>query len=194
MYTFKDKFGKTVLVIQIPKNASLTIGTILYKKFDSVYYNLWDSYYNDHIPFVYGKNIVNFDYSISFVRHPYSRTLSRFSYLKTNPYDKDFFKNYNFEDFILKKPSPINNAWMPWSWREQVEYITIDGKLSVDQIYKLEEISINDVFSELLGTTIYETRENRSYSEKYEELLTDKLKKQIYEIYKNDFNMLGYEK
>jgi hypothetical protein len=80
VYTFIDKNLKKVLVIQIPKNASLTIGSILYSKHGSFYYNLWDNYYNDHIPFVYGKHITDYDYSIAFVRNPYSRMLSRFSY------------------------------------------------------------------------------------------------------------------
>jgi hypothetical protein len=93
----------------------------------------------------------------------------------------------------LKKPEIKPEAWMPWSWRQQVEYISVDGTIKVDFVYRLEQVSVSSVFSNLLGCDIPDIKENTSNSQKYLQFLTDDLKKEIYRTYLNDFSMLGYE-
>jgi len=190
MHTFKDKDNKTVLLLHIPKNAGTTCGRFLsgYSK----WYNLKDAFYNDHFPIQYAKNIIDYDYSIAFLRNPYDRVLSRYSYLTQHEYYKDNYKNVSLEKFINFQICYSNkDCWLPESWRKQIEYITIDSKMSVDFLYKIEEVDVVSVLKDITGRDIDVKPQNTST---YVDRLTDSLKNTIYNLFQDDFKKIGYNK
>lgn len=189
MYTFKDKNNNTVLLLHIPKNAGTTCGHFL--KGYGKWHNLQDAFYNDHFPLVYARNIVDYDYSIAFVRNPYQRVLSRYFYLTQHQYYKETYKNISIDNYITNKICYANkDCWLPESWRKQVEYIEIDNQLAVDNLYKIEEVNVLEVMKDITGKNINVEPQNTS-QHLYD--LNDEQKQQVYNIYKEDFTKLGYK-
>jgi hypothetical protein len=190
MHTFKDKNNKTVLLLHIPKNAGTTCGIFLsgYSK----WYNLKDAFYNDHMPIRYAKNIIEYDYSIAFLRNPYNRVLSRYAYLTQHSYYRDTYKSISLEDYVNFQVCYANkDSWLPESWRKQIEYVTIDNAISVDLLYKIEEVDVVSVLTDITGRNITVQPQNTST---HLNKLTDSLKDSIYNLYHSDFKKLGYNK
>lgn len=185
MQIFADKNGKRVLLLHIPKCAGTSCGHLLHKVAkEHKWYNFKDGYYNDHMPFSIAEKIVDFDYSVAFVRNPYSRFASKYSYLTKFDYHPGY-KGYTIDQFLdqkinLKDPG----CWTPEGWRKQVEYTN-----GIDYIYKIEDRNPIDVLNELLGTNIKQENVNTSYPV----LFTEQQKEKIYNIFKEDFERFNYE-
>ncbi|WP_462160941.1 sulfotransferase family 2 domain-containing protein [Pseudoalteromonas maricaloris] len=78
----------------------------------------------------------------------------------------------------------------------QVEFLKgSDGEIRIDYIAKLE--TLNDdlkKFKRKFGIDIESIHINGSKRDSYERYYTPKLKAVVYEKYKDDFELLGYEK
>lgn len=186
MHIFADKHNNKVLLLHIPKCAGTSCGQFLHKYArNHKWYNLKDGYYNDHIPIQVANQIVDYDYAIAFVRNPYTRFLSKYSYLTKYNYHLGY-ESYTIDKFIKDKPNLKDlGCWTPEGWRKQIEYINDDIN-----IYKIEEHNPIDVLNDLIGTNYNQEKANKTEHSFY---LTKRQKEKIYEIYKEDFKGLNYE-
>lgn len=187
MHLFKDKDNKNVLLLHIPKCAGTSCGHLLQQATKQHrWYNLHDNYYNDHMPLQVAKYIVEYDYSICFVRNPYHRFASKYCYLTKFSYHHGY-ADYTIDEFLDKKINlQDSGCWTPEGWRLQVEYIQ-----GVNRVYKIEEHNPIDVINNLLGTNLKQDKVNTSNNNI---VFNDDQKEKIYSIYKNDFEQLGYSK
>ena len=186
MHVFRDKNNRKVLLLHIPKCAGTTLGHMLQDLPDHKWYNLKDGYYNDHIPIKVAKHIIDYDYSICFVRNPYDRFLSKYAYLV----DYDYHKGYtglSINHFLENKPNQKDaGCWTPEGWRLQTEYINNE----VDHVFKIEDRNPIVVLNEILGTSIVQKKVNTT---QHSYKLTNKQKLKIHNIYKQDFKDLDYD-
>ena len=145
---------------------------------------------------VWGKSVCNEimdSYKFTIVRNPYDRIRSYYSYVMKHEAKKlGLPSDLSFRDFVLQKPGPprfsLARAWWP-----QVNYITIDGSIAIDEIIKFE--NINPKLFDLLKKQgldpagfphALNTRSSRvSFSED--------IKEKIFESYKKDFEIFGYD-
>ena len=184
MHIFADKNNYKVLLIHIPKCAGTSCGQFLHKyATNHKWYNLNDGYYNDHIPLHVAKKIVDFDYSIAFVRNPYDRFASKYSYLTEFDYHPGY-KGCTVDQFLdqrinLKDPG----CWTPEGWRKQIEYIE-----GVDQIFKIEDHDPIKVLNHITGLNGKQEIANKSKKV----FLTNTQKEKVYNIFKEDFERLYY--
>jgi len=186
MHTFVDKHNCKVLLLHIPKCAGTSCGHFLHKYSSKhKWYNLKDSYYNDHLPIHVAKQIVDYDYAIAFVRNPFTRFASRYSYLTKSGYYSGY-ENYTIDRFLDEKPnlSGCPGSWEPQGWRKQHEYI--DDSV---QTYKIEEHDPINILNKLLGTKHTQENVNKSIPTG----LTEHQKDVIINIYREDFERLNYD-
>jgi len=192
-----------VVFIEIPKNASTSIFELLKSKTDKDHKHT--SYLN-----VLKNNDFNlfFDYlSFSCIRDPYDRFVSIYEYIgcyklrshkRTNfTFDETIYKLYNNEISFFD----ISGMYLP-----QYCYITLYDYILVDKIIRFENlendwynlaniINKNNILKYNVNNKICDLnmgvkRNNRHWSEYY----TNETKNMIYNIYKKDFEMFGYEK
>ncbi len=206
-FTHYDLFKKTIplfetqncIFIHIPKTGGISLYSALF--------DLNDSY--GHFPLV---NYIEYFNKIKFykyfkfcvVRNPYERLYSAFSFLKKggiNNTDAIWAKNNlsnfdNFEDFIENKLSD-EFVYSYIHFYPQTYFIkNKKGQINMDYIAKLEDI--NTDFENLKYHLNFRLDKlpvkNTSKSTKYNICISDKAKNKIYNIYKDDFLELGYNK
>jgi hypothetical protein len=186
MHVFPDKNGNKVLLLHIPKCAGTTLGVLLQNTAGHKWYNLNDGYYNDHMPINVAKQISDCDYSVCFVRNPYDRFLSKYSYLVDFDYHRGY-SEYSIDYFLDNKPNFKDpGCWTPEGWRLQVEYINT----TVNCVYKVEDENPVNVLNNILGTSFLPSIKNASYKNSYD--LSKNQKQKIEKIYKQDFEELNY--
>ncbi|WP_308374742.1 sulfotransferase family 2 domain-containing protein [Pseudoalteromonas piscicida] len=182
---------KGVLFIHVPKAAGMSITTALYNR-EVGHYKLRDYESYECTTF-------------SVVRNPYDRLVSAYSFLmqggisryRGDRYISSYLqKNYkNFEDFVINYIA--NERYGEYiHFVPQVEFLKgSDGEIRIDYIAKLE--TLNDdlkKFKRKFGIDIESIHINGSKRDSYERYYTPKLKAVVYEKYKDDFELLGYEK
>lgn len=186
MHTFVDKHNCKVLLLHIPKCAGTSCGHFLHKYASKhKWYNLNDGYYNDHIPINVAKQMIDYDYAIAFTRNPYTRFVSKYSYLTKYNYHPGY-ESYTIDKFLHYKPNLKDpGCWTPEGWRKQYEYV--DDSVYT---YKLEEHNPIDILNELIETNHTQEKANETKQLVY---LTKKQEQKIYQIYKEDFERFNYE-
>lgn len=143
---------------------------------------------------------------IAVVREPFDRFCSAFYYLKAGGmghYDAEFSDKYikRYEDvnaFVdaIKKNIILRFMVMHWThFKPQVNFVTVDGEVVIDMLVKFEELqsSYGNIVNFLGVTALNElTKSNVTISKSGD--LSESSKEYIYELYRKDFEMLGYEK
>lgn len=182
------------IFIHVPKAAGVSINNAIYGR---------------PLGHFYAKDIQNlcpntFDdiFTFSVVRHPVDRLYSAYSFSRKGGtsimgmHKRDYYINHpdfkTFERFVrswLKKQdvSKIDGVFRP-----QYLYLFDDSKnLLIDKFYKLERIEWNfDEISKKIGKPFILDHHNKSDRKNIE--ISDELRETIYEIYKQDFELLGY--
>ena len=152
------------------------------------------------------KNIYNFNdlYVFTFVRNPYDRIISWFTYhSKLEPY-----RNYTLNDWIkdgCKTHWTRQNktTWDKINKSPLLQFNFIEGNKKIDFIGKMENFEedckklidiLNNIFinRNIDKRIIYSSTIHNKTKEKKQEL-TDESKRIIYEMFKKDFEYFGYE-
>ena len=136
------------------------------------------------------------------VRHPVDRLYSAYHFARqggtgfmsmSNP---NFYINspdfVSFESFVTNWLKKQDLSKIDGVFRPQYLYLFDDSKnLLVDKFYKLERIEqYFDEISEKIGKPFILERHNKSNRKNIE--ISDELRATIYELYKQDFELLGY--
>lgn len=191
--------NKAAIFIHIPKSAGV-----------SIYKSLFDTDSFGHVPLThYQKNMSKkeFDssYKFTFVRNPYDRLHSAYTYLKQGgrkrPIDLEYSKRIkkvdSFEEFVLKSLKD-DNIWHMQHFKPQVEYLKDMGNtINLNFIGKFEslESDFNYVASKLnvnkkLGVLNKTKADRKNYMTYY----SQEMLQLVNDLYHDDFQSLGYQK
>ena len=138
------------------------------------------------------EDFKNSTYKFAFVRNPWERFVSEVFWKRQR-----MGKNISFEQQIKMHASESNNninilhAHNAPMWKYVYD---ADGKLIVDDVFKLEEIDkAEKVLSEKFGEKISFGHFNKTDKKHYKEYLTPEVRKQLYPLIKTDLEIFGYE-
>ena len=192
---------RKAIFVHIPKSAGTSVCKAVFDCPDSSHYTA-RCYRSD--------NPVKFDdyFKFTVVRNPYDRFCSAYNYLK-NGGERLSEKDKIFRDTFLNDFSDINDFALHGLYCDelyqrphfdlQYEYIFDDNEktLLVDFVGRMESLEqFTQQLSNELGTNIDIGHENKTCSAAvcFNDNITEKAKARIYEKYKKDFELLGYEK
>lgn len=183
-----------VLFIHVPKAAGVSVNQAIYGR-------PLGHFYAKDIKRICPKIFIN-TFSFSVVRNPVNRLYSAYSFSRqggtsimgmSNP---DFYINNpdftSFEKFVTNWLKKQDLSKIDGIFRPQHLYLFDDSKnLLVDKFYKLEGVERNfDEISEKIGKPFILDHHNKSDRKNIE--ISDELRATIYEIYKQDFELLDY--
>jgi len=193
-----------VIFIRIPKTASTSIYSCFKNKTDKKC---------SHETYKYNLCINDFDlffdyFSFSCVRNPYDRFVSIYKIdEKINQIRKIRNEVYTFDNLIFKLYNKkLNIDDLGVMYKEQHKYICINDTILVDKLLKYENLNedwldfsniINNLPNNKYKISTQLPMENVNHNKPYDDwkdYYTDETKNMIYEIYKKDFEIFGYEK
>lgn len=187
--------SKTIF-IHITKTAGTSVATSLYGMLPYHYTGV-------HYRVIFGKEKFNSYYKFAFVRNPWSRLYSAYTYLKAGGWDEkdekwasDHLANIDsFEDFACNWLDE-NTIKLHIHFKPQHEFLLDHrGKLLINDLGYFE--SIQDDYrkfsakvegSKTLGHKNPTNRSRQSYQQAYSE----KSKARVAELYKTDIELFGY--
>lgn len=212
MINFPDRNGRWVTFFHIPKTGG---STVLYGIFSNGVKNLDDSkyfdsnrrlrfnawHYNDnghkyadHFPYLVAKELNHtvHDHSMAFIRNPWQRCVSAYIYSMSRKY---FYPEpLTFIEWLDLIDHNKWNCWRPQNPNPQYKYLIDEqGQIAVSRVYKLEEVDIFSIFSDLLGKKLSRTRINVLPSYDYRSFYTDKLIEKVAKIYAKDIELFNYK-
>ncbi len=144
-------------------------------------------------------------YRFCVVRNPYDRFLSAYTMLKDfdtgnrndtkTRSEKEFFRPYadkTFEFFVLNCPASLLSIAV---FRPQHEFFLLHGKVAVNKILFMEKLEQEwpEVAKEI-GANPELPRVNTSKHDNYEKVYTNQMRDRIFDLYRADFELLGYKK
>lgn len=202
---------KIGVFISIPKCASKTILEMFDLGFnrdndnddDINYYIIYENHQRLHI--LEKKYKLQDKFIFTFVRHPYDRVRSWYSFHRNISFYKDISLNQWIEDGC-KTHWEIQNMtnWITENKSPLLQYNFIEGNSNINYIGKIENFEydckniiniLNNIFEkENIPKKIHYNyiKKNRSNSDK--EILSDKNKDQIYNLFRKDFDYFNYDK
>lgn len=141
---------------------------------------------------------------ISMIRNPYDRFISEYFHLKRYGINHPLFgcpKNISFSKYVdnfEKKYHLLEERCSHLGGEDYVihhlpqdRFLTVDGKLAVDKIYRFENF---DEIQKDFGFKEHENKNNLKKGKNYREILGPKAKDVIESIYKKDFELFDYKK
>lgn len=195
-YVYSDEKHQCIF-IHVPKVAGVSISNCLFG-IDNQRHRKIKEYKNfDRVKF---KNYFKF----AFVRNPWDRFLSAYSYLKNggrNAGDKRwselYLKNFDRFDVFVKalKNEELKERVFSWQHFEpQYKYIC-DNRLNieVDFVGRFENLQEDFKFvSDKLGVSMKLEHLNKSEHEKYDKYYDDETRDIIYKLYEADIKLFNY--
>lgn len=189
-----------IIFIHIPKAAGNAVIQSLYCADATGHDPL--TRYRDH-----DRDLFTTYFKFAVVRNPWDRFVSSFHYLKQGGigyFDKDFSRKYlhdtpDFNAFVEKMMTNKNfeKSVMRWiHFIPQIDFISLSGKkVDLDYLVKLEKLDTDfPVLSKKLGLDDKSlTESNKSIRDNYQTYYTDKSRQYVYELYKNDCEILNYK-
>lgn len=195
-YTLKPFIDTKSIYVHIPKCAGMSINTSLYNspagghRGLSTYLYLFD--YEDFSNY----------FKFTFVRNPWDRLVSSYTFLNNgglNSADNNWFQSNlgKYNDFNQFVQEWLNKANIQsyHHFKPQIDYIyDAHQKVSLDFIGRFEnlESDFNKVASKL-NIQAKLAKVNSSPRGSYRRFYNDKTAAIVYEVYKEDIEMLGYE-
>jgi len=186
------------IFIHIPKAAGTSISNELYGK------------RNGHLRALFVKNKLGDEftnkYSFSVSRNPYDRLYSAYRFAIQGETKDGAIANSSFyqQDMFASFESFVNN-WLVYQNLDnldpvfQPQYLYVfneEFELIIDDLFKLEDLNnVEEVLSNKLNKSIKFKKSNVSQKQSNrKEVYTKSLKEKVFKLYKNDFQLLGYEK
>lgn len=183
-----------VIFIHVPKAAGVSVS-------NSVYGKPLGHFYASMINQMFPKLFENC-FTFGVVRHPVARLYSAYRFAisggtsEMSIANADIYKTTDFKTF----DSFVNN-WLIYKdvrtldgvFRPQYLYLCENDEIIVDRWYKLENIDMMvDEISSYLNRSVYLKHQNKSVSTT-PLMVSSKTLGIIYQIYKKDFQIFGYE-
>ena len=185
------------IFVHIPKAAGISVNKALFGNYGGSHHQLKD------YQLIFSKKEFYEYYKFTFVRNPWDRLVSTYFFLKNggfhendkNWFDENLSKYSNFEDFVLHWLTNENiYKWIHFI--PQYEFITVNNKVLVNDIYKLENIndSMNKISSKL-NKRIELKHENRNPNRnvKYRDYYSPQTKAIVSSVYKKDIELFDYQ-
>lgn len=163
-----------------------------------------------HIPIrsyrKWSKSKYNEYRKVAIVRHPVDRFVSAFEYLKRGGmglYDQEFHEKYlkNIKDptemALALKDVKYKKQMLKWThFIEQEYFLTIDGDLCVDNLYKQEYLG--ESFPEICkilkpGQQSIDLKKINATGRMKKQISSQEALDVLYSVYRNDFSLLNYE-
>ncbi|TCS40295.1 sulfotransferase family 2 domain-containing protein [Reinekea marinisedimentorum] len=190
-------FKKTkTIFIHITKTAGTSVATSLYGMLPYHYTGV-------QYRVIFGKADFNNYYKFAFVRNPWSRLFSAYTYLKTGGWDesdrkwadKNFANVRNFDDFVYNW---LNEETLKTHihFKPQYEFL-LDHKdrLLIDDIGYFENIQQDYLkfSSKVPGSSpLGHKNPTQRSSQTYQEIYSDRAKEKVAKLYAKDIELLGY--
>jgi hypothetical protein len=144
-------------------------------------------------------NVFNSYYKFSIVRNPFDRLLSEYywtpipnigyKYGKTKSEFLDYVRN------IVKKQLYFQNNYNDHFIPQYMFLCNRRGKLLIDNLFKYEDLDfVKDYLKKKLNIERKFPHLNKTSEEKTKDYWSESEKEKIYDLYKNDFILFGYEK
>ncbi|MEY8847889.1 sulfotransferase family 2 domain-containing protein [Psychroserpens sp. XS_ASV72] len=185
------------IFVHIPKAAGISINKALFGNLGGAHTKL------KAYQLIFNKEEFYSYYKFTFVRNPWDRLVSTYFFLKKgglHEKDKQWFddnlaKFQNFEDFVVNWLNEENiYKWIHFN--PQFEFITVNNKVLVDDIYKMETINedIKTLASKLnVAIDLKHENQNPNRHQKYREYYSPKTKEIVRSVYKKDIELLDYQ-
>lgn len=154
---------------------------------------------------LYGKKRFNDYYKFTFVRNPWDRLHSAYSFLKKggmNHLDEQFSKEVmseveTFEDFVLQWLTPeLMNSWVHFV--PQYKFVTDNKRdLVVDFVGRFENFAADyKIISDKLGVNELLSHMNKTKNkieDNYRDVYTDEMKAKVQSLYAIDICIFNYK-
>mgnify|MGYP001307073017 CR=1 FL=1 len=185
-----------VIFVHVPKAAGVSVNNAIYGRPLGHFYA---KDIKEICPYLF-EDLFTF----SVVRHPIERLYSAYNFSRKGGtkimkmHRHDYYSNHSdfktFEKFVHNWLSKRELAKLDGVFRPQFLYLFNDKeKLLVDKFYKLENIEqYYEEISKNIGKPFSLGHENSSENKVLD--ISNDLKQSIYELYRKDFELLGYSK
>jgi hypothetical protein len=195
--SFKGFDDLKCIFVHIPKAAGVSVNKALFGNLGGSHHKLKD------YQLIFNKKEFNAYYKFTFVRNPWDRLVSTYFFLKNGGFhendkvwfDENLSQFNNFEEFVLNWLNEDNiYKWIHFI--PQYEFITVNGKVLIDDIYKLEHIEESMVtIAQKLNLTLELRHENQNPNRKskYREYYSPKTKDVVSSVYKKDIELFDYQ-
>ena len=137
-----------------------------------------------------GKNIYDKYFKFSIVRNPYDLQVSLYHYIKQSKGHRDYevANKLSFKEFVRRE---ISNKAL-----RQSDFLNDEkGNMIVDYIGKIEELqqSMGDICNKIGIQQVDLGHKNKSdRKSNYMSYYDEELKEEVYEYFKEDFELFGY--
>lgn len=185
------------IFVHIPKAAGISVNKALFGTYGGSHLKLKD------YQLIFSKREFDEYYKFTFVRNPWDRLVSTYFFLKNGGFhekdkvwfDKNLSQFETFEDFVLNWLDKDNiYKWIHFI--PQYEFITVNDKVLVDDIFKLEHISdgMHTISKTLnISVELKHENQNRNRDSKYRDYYTPEMKDIVNLVYKKDIELLDYQ-
>lgn len=129
---------------------------------------------------------------MAFVRNPWQRCVSAYLYTVKKQYLGA--GPLSFGEWLASLDPNREDCWLPQNPNPQYKYLIDEqGEIAVSQVYKLEEVDLTELFSNLLGKKLQREKINVTPSYDYREFYTDQLIEEVAKIYAKDIELFHYK-
>jgi len=145
----------------------------------------------DYIPDDISKERWNTYYKFAFVRNPWDRIVSEFTWLAQRRKTHELLNFNNFIEYLEKCNAAKN---MSLHTQTQWSFVSVNNQLVLNDIFRFEKIYEGiDSINKRLNINLNLKKFNATTHKPYREYYNAQTKKIIGKIYKKDIEMFGYE-
>ncbi len=185
------------IFVHIPKCAGISLSKSLFGNLGGGHFPI------SRYQLIYSKEEFNQYYKFTFVRNPWERVYSAFTFLKKggwNDFDKKWAEKRlalypNFESFILEGLQKDSTLLQENHFIPQSSFITINGKVSLDFIGRVENIEQDfQIVCHQLGIerTLNHLNFTKEKKQDYRLVYTEEMKNIVHQLYRKDIELLNY--
>lgn len=184
------------IFVHVPKAAGLSVNMALFGNAGGVHKSIF------HYSLIFNKSEFNSYYKFTFVRNPWDRLLSAYLFLKEgglHKNDANWAENElavfnNFDEFV-KNWVNQNNIEKEIHFKPQYKFITIKGKILIDNVYKVE--NINEEFPKIcaklnIQNNLQVLNRTKTKIKNYRNYYDEETIKVVEKVYKKDIELFKY--